>query len=204
VLAGWVAQRMGVPIERLVVASNQNDIVHRWIATGVMQAAGCDPTFSPSMDIVVSSNVERLLFELNDRDGGMTAEQLRHFRASGRLVTEPAEHRQVTSTFASGRADDAETLATIARVHRETGLLVDPHTAVALAVADSQPSADAPLVTLATAHPAKFPDAVRRATGITPPLPPHLADLLDRPERIVELPNDVAAVQAFVSSVSQR
>ena len=199
VLSGWIARQMGVPVERLIVGSNTNDILTRFFATGTMIAADVVPTLSPSMDIQVSSNVERLLFELNDRDGGLTAEQLGHFRATGRLAIEPDQRARLAPLFRAARADDADTLATMGAVYRDTGLLIDPHTAVGVSAA--RRAADvpgAPVVTLATAHPAKFPDAVLKATGVHPALPAHLADLFERPERTGLVANDLAAVESLV------
>jgi len=199
VLSGWVARRMGLPIERLVIGSNRNDILSRFLHSGIMATSVVVPTLSPSMDIQVSSNFERLLFELNHRDGGMTAEQLHHFRATGGLVVEPDQLEAVTSVFDATRVDDEATIEIIARTYAETGILVDPHTAVGLGAAGHDPTRSVPMVTLATAHPAKFPDAVEQATGIRPPLPAHLADLLDRPEHTTTLPNDLAKIEAFVA-----
>ena len=200
VLSGWVARRMGAPVERLVIGSNRNDILARFLHSGIMATTTVVPTLSPSMDIQVSSNFERLLFELNHRDGGMTAEQLQHFRATGSLVVEPDQLDAVTATFDAARVDDEATLAIIADTYRRAGILVDPHTAVGLgAAAVCRPPEGVPMVTLATAHPAKFPDAVEQATGVRPELPPHLADLWDRPERTSTLPNDLAKVEAFVA-----
>jgi threonine synthase len=158
------------------------------------------PTLSPSMDIQISSNFERLLFELNHRDGGMTAEQLQRFRVTGSLMVEPDQLAAVTAVFDAARFDDEATLGIIADTYATTGVLIDPHTAVGVGAARACPSErGVPMVTLATAHPAKFPDAVERATGVRPPLPAHLADLLDRPERTATLPNDLAKVEAFVA-----
>jgi threonine synthase len=151
------------------------------------------------MDIQVSSNFERLLFELNHRDGGLTAEQLHQFRATGSLVVEPDQMDAVTSVFDATRVDDETTIDIIASTYAATGILVDPHTAVGLGAARQHADRPVPMVTLATAHPAKFPDAVERATGIRPPLPAHLADLLDRRERTATLPNDLAKIEAFVA-----
>lgn len=205
VLAGWIARHTGAPIHRLVVGSNTNDILTRFFETHAMTVSGVVPTLSPSMDIQVSSNFERLLYEMNDRDGGMTAEQMRRFRSSGRLEVEADQYqRWLAPVFRAARFDDDQTLSEIARVHAETGLLIDPHTAVGLAAARACREPGIPMVALATAHAAKFPDAVERATGIRPPLPAHLADLLDRPERTTPLPNDLAAVEAFVRSVARR
>jgi threonine synthase len=204
VLAGWIAQRMGAPIDELVVGSNTNDILTRFFDTHSMDAEVVVPTLSPSMDIQVSSNFERLLFEMNDRDGGQTAEQLARFRTTGHLSVEPEQYqRWLAPTFRAARVNDDDTLAEIARVYRDCAMLIDPHTAVGTAAARRAHSGEVPVVTLATAHPAKFPDAVERATGVRPPLPAHLADLMERPERTSLLPNDLAAVQAFVRHVAR-
>lgn len=203
VFAGWIARRMGAPIDRLVVASNANDILTRFLKANDMSTSPVVPSLSPSMDIQVSSNFERLLFEMNDRDGGATAEQLQTFRTSGRLSVEPDQWADfIDGTFLAERVDDEETLEVIGLIHREAGMLLDPHTAVGVgAVAKLREAGALPhtTVTLATAHPAKFPDAVERATGVRPGLPPHLEDLFDRPEHITLLPNDLATVQKFVS-----
>ena len=202
VFSGWIAKRMGAPIGRLMVASNANDILTRFFNDNDMSSRPVVASLSPSMDIQVSSNFERLLFEINRRDGGLTAEQLRQFRASGRLTIEPdqrADH--IDGVFAAARLDDDETLEVIRRTYRSTGMLIDPHTAVGVGVAERVgPSIPGPIVTLATAHPAKFPDAVERATGIRPQLPGQLADLMERPERMTELPNDLGAVRRFVEA----
>ena len=204
VLAGWIARRMGAPIDDFIVASNTNDILTRFINDADMSAREVVPTLSPSMDIQVSSNFERLLFEMNGRDGGLTAEQLLRFRATGRLDVEADQRAEfIDGTFRAARCDDDATLAEIGRVHAETGMLIDPHTATGTAAARQLGDGCDAVVTLATAHPAKFPDAVERATGVRPSLPPHLADLFDRPERTQVLPNDLAAVQTFVRSVAR-
>ena len=206
VLSGWIAQKMGAPIDGFVVASNSNDILARFINDGDMSTRDVVPTLSPSMDIQVSSNFERLLFEMNGRDGGMTAEQLTRFRAAGSLQVEPDQRAAfIDGAFRAARCDDEATLAEIGRLYAETGMLVDPHTATGTAAARALGpcTPGTPVVTLATAHPAKFPDAVERATGVRPPLPAHLADLFERDERTRTLPNDLAAVQAFVRSVSR-
>lgn len=204
VFAGWIARRMGAPIDRLVVASNANDILTRFLKTNDMSTSPVVPSLSPSMDIQVSSNFERLLFEMNDRDGGATAEQLQKFRTSGRLSVEPDQWAEfIDGTFLAERVDDAATLEAIGLTYREAGMLLDPHTAVGVGAVAKLREAGALLhttVTLATAHPAKFPDAVERATGVRPGLPPHLEDLFDRPEHVTLLPNDLAAVQRFVST----
>ncbi len=202
VLSGWIAKRMGAPIDRLVVASNANDILTRFFQHNDMSTAPVVPSLSPSMDIQVSSNFERLLFEMNDRDGGATAEQLQRFRASGRLTVEPDQRAEfLEHTFLSARVDDAGTLDVMRRTYEASGMLLDPHTAVGVgAVEQLEHLGAGPIVTLGTAHPAKFPDAVEQATGVRPPLPPHLADLFEREEHFTVLPNDLAAVQQFVAT----
>jgi threonine synthase len=203
VLSGWIAQRMGAPIDGFVVASNTNDIVARFIESNDMSTAPVVPTFSPSMDIQVSSNFERLLFEMNGRDGGMTAEQLQRFRATGKLAVEHDQRAAwLTGRFRAARVDDGATIDVIRRTYRDAGMLVDPHTAVGLGAVEQLRAAGSltgDVVTLATAHPAKFPDAVERATGVHPSLPAHLADLFDRPERTTVLPNDLVEIQRFVA-----
>ncbi len=208
VLSGWIAQRMGAPIDQFVVASNTNDILTRFLRSNDMRTADVVPTLSPSMDIQVSSNFERLLFEMNGRDGGLTAEQLQRFRATGRLSVEDDQRAEwLDGRFLGARVDDAGTLDVIARTYAATGMLVDPHTAVGFGAVEALRSSgeiSGTVVTLATAHPAKFPDAVERATGVRPPLPAHLADLFERPEHTSVLPNDLATVQRFVASTFDR
>ena len=201
VLAGWIAKQMGADIEKLIVGSNSNDILTRFFETHSMDMLPVVPTLSPSMDIQVSSNFERLLFEMNNRDGGATTEQLNRFRQSGKLSVEPDQYAKwIAPTFRAHRANNDETLAVMKRIYGESGILVDPHTAVGIASAEACAEPGVPTITLATAHPAKFPDAVKRATGVHPDLPDHVADLFDREERIVNLPNDLQAIEAFVAS----
>ena len=201
VLAGWIAKQMGADIEKLVVGSNSNDILTRFFETHSMDMVPVVPTLSPSMDIQISSNFERLLFDMNNRDGGVTTEQLNQFRQQGKLSVEPDQFAKwIAPTFRAHRANDAETLAVMKRIYGESGMLVDPHTAVGIASAEACAEPGVPTITLATAHPAKFPDAVQKATGVHPALPDHVADLFDREERIVNLPNDLQAIEAFVAS----
>lgn len=195
IFAGWVAERMGLPIEQLVIASNSNDILTRWVGDGSMVAEEVVATLSPAMDIQVSSNHERLLFELSGRDGARTAELLQRFRGLGSVEAPQSDRFQAT------RVDDAETLATIRSIHDDFGMLVDPHTAVGIAAARAQRRrTDQPMVCVATAHPAKFPDAVEQATGIRPELPERLADLADRQEQFDVLPADLSVVEAHVEA----
>jgi len=203
VLAGWIARSTGAPIDHLLIASNANDILSRFVNDRDMSTADVVPTLSPSMDIQVSSNFERLLFEMNGRDGGLTAEQLQRFRATGTLQVEEGEFAEwISSTFTAGRVDDDQTLSEIGRVYRETGMLIDPHTATGTAAARRSDRSGA-VVCLSTAHPAKFPDAVERATGIRPELPSALGDLMERPEQITRLAADLADVSAFVRQISR-
>ena len=203
VLAGWIAKSTGASIDHLLIASNANDILARFVNDRDMSATEVVPTLSPSMDIQVSSNFERLLFEMNNRNGARTAEQLQHFRSSGTLEVEEANFRTwISSTFSAERVDDEETLAEIGRVYRDSGMLIDPHTATGTAAARRSRSNGA-TVCLSTAHPAKFPDAVEKATGIRPELPPELGDLMERSERMTDLPADLAGVSDFVRGVSR-
>jgi threonine synthase len=203
VLSGWIAQRMGAPVSDFIIASNSNDILTRFVNDNDMTTRPVVPTPSPSMDIQVSSNFERLLFEMNDRDGGMTAEQLGRFRHTGELVLEGDQiARWIKPTFRAASCSNDATLAEIRRVHAGSGQLIDPHTATGTAAVRTlgATASGRRVVTLATAHPAKFPDAVERATGIHPALPAHLADLFERTERTAVVANDLAAVEAFVAA----
>jgi len=199
VYAAYAAHRLGLPIAHLIVGSNRNDILARFFESGTMDVAPVEPTLSPSMDIQVSSNFERLLFELYDRDGAAVAQAMTDFRDTGRLAVGDNRWGAARELFDGHRTDDAGTLAEIRAVHAATGELVDPHTAVGLAAArERRRDATVPVVALACAHPAKFPDAVEEATGVRPALPPRLADLYEREERLTLLPNDLARVKAFV------
>ncbi len=193
IFSGWIAEQMGLPIGQLVIGSNSNDILTRWAADGSLVARPVVPTTSPSMDIQVSSNHERLLFELTGRDGARTADLLTRFREVG---TAEVPHND---RFEAASLDDRATLAVIREVHEATGRLVDPHTAVGIGAARARRTGDGPMVALATAHPAKFPDPVEQATGIRPPLPARLGDLFDRSERFERLPNDISSVREHVS-----
>ncbi|HKY13548.1 MAG TPA: threonine synthase [Microthrixaceae bacterium] len=199
ILAGWVAKQAGLPVDRLVVASNRNDILTRFFASGTLEMHEVMPTTSPSMDIQVSSNLERLLFEVLDRDGARVSDLLGAFRADGVASVPTSALEALRSEFDAGRLDDEEAGGVIRRVHDRTGLILDPHTAVGVGVAERlDGAAGVPVVCLGTAHPAKFPDAVEAAIGVRPPLPDHLADLFDRPERIEHIAADLADVEALV------
>lgn len=199
VYSGYAARAMGLPIAQLAVGSNRNDILTRFFETGVQEIRAVEPSLSPSMDIQVSSNFERLLFDLMGRDGAKVADAMTRFRTEGRLAVDDAALREVRKLFDGHRLDDPSTIETMRAVHRETGLMIDPHGAVGVAAARAlRRDRAVPIVALATAHPAKFPDAVERAVGIRPGLPSNLADLYERAERVTTLPNDLDAVKAFV------
>jgi len=200
VFAGHVAARMGLPVERLIVATNVNDILHRALANGDYSAGTVTPTAAPSMDIQVSSNFERLLFDVGGRDGKALAEQMRGFEASKAMRLTNAQREGAAALFSSARADATEMAQAMAWAYRECGEVIDPHTAIGVhAARAAELPREVPVVTLATAHPAKFPDAVERATGQRPALPSRVGDLFDREERYVELPGDYAAVAAYVA-----
>ncbi|MCY4515732.1 MAG: threonine synthase [Acidimicrobiaceae bacterium] len=203
VLAGDVARRMGVPIDRLVVATNHNDILTRTHRSGEMSISEVRPSTSPAMDIQVSSNFERLLFELGGRRGAALAADMAQFRTEKSLRLAPDVQTGLRAGFDAGAAGEAEVAATIAAVNESDERLIDPHTAVALAVARRDAPAggwSTPMAVMSTAHPAKFGDAVLEATGRQPELPPALAALADRPEHLTTLPNDLATVRDFVTA----
>jgi len=198
VYAAHVARRMGLPIAQLVIGTNRNDILARFINDGAMTIGAVEPSLSPAMDIQVSSNFERLYFELAGRDGAAVADAFRKFRASGSLPASRTLWQEARTLFAAHRVDDAGILAAIAANFRATGEILDPHGAVALAAAQAVGRKDVPMVTLAAAHPAKFADAVERALGFRPAAPERLAAVMNKPERISVLPNELAAVERFV------
>jgi len=208
VLAAWAARRMGVPIARLAVASNRNDILTRFLASNDMSIRPVQPSLSPSMDIGVSSNFERLLFEFLGRDGARTAAVMADFRATGRMAVPEAAWHQARTLFHGFALDDAGTIAEIRATHAATGYIADPHTAVALAAARADRCAHLPTVVAATAHPAKFPDAMRQAFGETlgtsPPLPAHLASLYERPERYSIVPADLTVIESRLRALIAR
>jgi len=204
-LAAWAARRMGLPIARLIAASNRNDIIARFLAANDMSTRPVEPSLSPSMDIGVSSNFERLLFELLDRDAKATAQAMQAFRTTGRMPVSEIAWKRATGALHGFTLDDPGTSAEIRRLHAASGYLADPHTAIGIAAARALACAHGvPTIAMATAHPAKFPDAIEQAVGIRPPLPPRLADLYERPERVTHVPRDLAAVQACVRATVLR
>jgi len=197
IFAGYVAKRMGLPIERLVIATNQNDILHRTLQSGEHRKEGVTPSISPSMDIQVSSNFERLLFDLYDREGE-AIEQLMGELGRGGFALSQGALEQLRGEFDSGACSEAETAETIKMMADTTGEVLCPHSAVAVKVAREQGGGAVPMVALATAHAAKFPDAVEAACGLRPSLPPHMADLFERDERLTRCANDLGALKALI------
>ncbi|WP_101067421.1 threonine synthase [Roseovarius salinarum] len=197
IFAGYIARRMGLPIERLVVATNQNDILHRCLGAGEYRPEGVAPSISPSMDIQVSSNFERALYYAYGQDGTAIARLMEELQEGGFSLSQGALE-SLRETYDSGRCDEDETRATIRRVLGESGELLCPHSAVGVAVADAHRRPGTPMVTLATAHPAKFPDAVEAASGRHPALPARLSDLYERPERATQVPNELAAIETLI------
>ena len=204
IFAGYVAKRMGLPIRTLRIAANINDILPRTLKTGIYEVKEVHATASPSMDIQVSSNFERLLFEASGRDADTVRRLMASLTQSGRFVLPGGMLARIREQFEAGRADETETSAAIRAAWREAGDLVDPHTAVALAVADRDVTdSRVPNIVLSTAHPAKFPDAVQAACGVRPQLPPWLDGLMSKGEQLKIMRNDQAEVERFVLSVSR-
>ena len=204
VYAGYVALGMGLPIDRLVVATNVNDILARTMATGIYDLHEVVATSSPSMDIQVASNFERLLFDAYGRDGGSVRRLMSSLEQSRRFALSERALSSMRAVFSADRADEEETAATIRTMLRETGHFIDPHTAVAVAVAEKETrDPSIPMVVLGTAHAAKFPDAVEAACGVRPALPQWLADLDQRRERVTTLPVDPIAVERHILSRSR-
>ncbi len=200
VFAGRVAQRTGAGIDRFVVASNRNDILTQFFTSGSMTIGGVEPSLSPSMDIQVSSNLERLIYELLDDQGSVVSEMMSQFRSSGHIDFSGAVGHKLSESWSGQSLSDSETLEVIRQVHEANRILVDPHTAVGIGAAqrDRGDGDVGTSIVMATAHPAKFPDAVEKATGVRPPLPKHMEDLYERTERYEVLPKDFATVCEFV------
>ena len=200
VFAGYVAQKMGLPIKQLIIATNENDILRRTLDTGRYEMDGVSATTSPSMDIQISSNFERLLFEANDRDADQTKTQMDGLKQSGSFTLSEKALKSIRTDFGAGTSDQAQTAAIQQNVLEGASYLMDPHTAVAYKVANENLSADVPMITLSTAHPAKFPAAVKAATDVDAELPTWLSDLYEREERFEVLENAQDAVEAFIKS----
>lgn len=197
IFAGYVAKRMGLPIDRLIIATNQNDILHRTLQSGDHTKTGVTPSISPSMDIQVSSNFERLVFDLYDREGAAVMQLFDALKVDGTFKLSQGATDRLRDEFDSGRCSEDETSASIKSTLAGTGEVLCPHSAVGVKVANEN-MGDAPMITLATAHPAKFPAAVEDACSIHPALPPHMADLYDRDERVTRVAGDLATIQDVI------
>jgi len=199
VFAGYVAREMGLPINQFVVGSNHNDILTRFFATGTMQAEGVHPSITPSMDIQVSSNFERLLFELTKRDGSMVHGWMNSFAEQGRFSVNEGHYAQACKLFSAGKLDDQETRSEMARLYSSCGYVVDPHSAIGVATARrDEMGHDGPMIVLGTAHPAKFPQAVFDSIGIEPELPARVKHIMKADERVEQAPADLAAMQKMI------
>ena len=199
IFAGYVASKIGLPIERLIIGTNTNDILTRFLETGEMETAEVVPTISPAMDIQVSSNFERLLFDISGRDGRAVGKAMKVFRQSGKMIATSETLEGINRLFAAARLQDEGIKRQINATYETSGVIVDPHTAVGLHAAKKcTEDISVPVVALSTAHPAKFPVAVEEAIGVYPKLPPGLTDLLGRPERFDTLPNELGIIQSFI------
>lgn len=198
VFAGFIAKQMGLLIERLVIATNQNDILHRCLETGTYAKQGVRPSMSPSMDIEVSSNFERALFWAYGQDGAAISDLMTDLSNSGSFTVAQNALAALKGTYDSGRADEAETTAMIKLARETMNEVLCPHSAIGVHVAEQHAASSTPMITLATAHPAKFPDAVEGATGTRPALPPRMSDLFEREERFTQVPNDLGAIEALI------
>ena len=200
IFAGYGAKRMGLQIEQLIIGSNRNDILTRFLKSGHMRMRGVYPTISPSMDIQISSNFERLLFELYDRDESVVRTLMKSFKEKGEFHVGKKQWSEATDLFSAQRYSDDETCSIIRKISRENGELLDPHSAIGLASGMELRNSNTKLITLATAHPAKFPNAVKKASGILPSLPERLSNLHKKEEHYNILDNDLVQVQEFVKS----
>lgn len=200
ILAGWAAKRMGLPIDRLMIGTNANDILARTLGSGTYEIKGVEPTTSPSMDIQISSNFERLLFEAYGRDGAAVRRLMASLSQSRSFMIKAAPLARIREEFSAEAVNEAKVIDEMMQTYRSTGYILDPHSAIGTragrALLKSQP--EVPVVALSTAHPAKFPDAVERATGVRPGLPPHMADLMERKESFTVLANDQSVVERFI------
>lgn len=204
ILAAWAAKQMGVPIARFIVGSNRNDILARFLRANDMSVQGVEPSLSPSMDIQLSSNFERLLYEFLGRDAESLRKTMAAFRSTGKMTVAEPVWRAISKDFTGFRLSDEQTLTEIARLYRECGYLADPHSIIGIAAARELGPIGLPVIAAATAHPAKFPDAIEKAVGSRPPLPPHLSDLYERDENFIRAPNDLAAIQERVRNFANR
>ncbi len=201
IFAGYIARGMGLPVEKLIVATNNNDILHRFFQNNDYRKETLHQTLSPSMDIMVSSNFERLLFDMHNRDGGAMAELMSVFQETGNIRVDDEAWQAIKALFDSSRSDDQQVCDTISALHKKTGYLADPHTATGIRATETLELArETPMVTLATAHPVKFPDAIVKAGLDAPALPAHMTDLFEREERYDILENDLPSLKAFIQN----
>ena len=198
IFAGYIAKRMGLPIDQLVVATNQNDILHRCLSTGKYEKDEVLPSLSPSMDIQISSNFERALFEAYDRDGSAVSRVMEELSQKGRFLLSQGVSKKLGQYFSSNSASEEETLATIQKSFAQTGELLCPHSAIGVNVAEKVRVPETPMITLATAHPSKFPDAVEKASNLRPTLPERMDDLYERSERLTRVENDLTKLKEIV------
>lgn len=204
IFAGYIARGMGLPVEKLIVATNNNDILHRFFQSNDYRKDELHQTLSPSMDIMVSSNFERLLFDMHNRDGIAMAELMSNFQETGSIRVNEQTWQEIKTLFDSSRSDDQQVCDTISSLHRKTGYLADPHTATAIrATEELELAQETPVVTLATAHPVKFPEAIIKAELDTPALPDHMADLLEREERYTILENDLTILKTYIEKLNR-
>ncbi len=204
IFAGYAAKRMGLPIKKLMLGSNENDILPRFLETGVMEKRDVKPSISPSMDIQVSSNFERLLYEMLDHDAKAVSHLMETFKYERSYHVSAPVLERVRNIFAGVRCSDEETKSEIGRIYKASGEIVDPHSAIGFAAAEKFGEKDVPSIVLATAHPAKFPVPVREATGITPSLPSRLSDLMTRRENFTVLPNTREAIKYFIDTAERK
>jgi len=195
IFAGYIAHKMGLPIKKLIVATNQNDILHRFFTKNDYSKNGVVPTYSPSMDIQVSSNFERLLFDLYNNDGQKISQLMDKFKSEGKLSVTEDVFNKTKDIFSSHSSNDDEIQKTIKGVYKKEGYIIDPHTATGVRAAQQE---DGVVITLATAHPAKFPDVIEKTIGLKPELPEHLYDLIEREEKYTELPNDIGKIKGYI------
>ena len=198
VLAGYVAKKMGLPIHKLIVGSNQNDILTRFFESGVMQMKGVTPTLSPSMDIQISSNFERYLFELLQRDSEHLNSLMTSFHETGEFSVDNSVLQKAKGDFNAFRLDDGQTAKDIKAVYQSTGEIIDPHSIIGVSAAKQEKDQSAPIVVLGTAHPAKFPDAIKQSIGVDCPLPHHVGDLMSLPEKSQDVENDKSEIQSLI------
>ena len=204
IFAGYAAKRMGLPIKKLMLGSNENDILPRFLETGVMEKRDVKPSISPSMDIQVSSNFERLLYEMLDHDAKAVSHLMETFKYERSYHVSAPVLERIRDIFAGVRCSDEETKSEIGKIYKASGEIVDPHSAIGFAAAEKFGEKDVPSIVLATAHPAKFPVPVREATGITPSLPSRLSDLMTRRENFTVLPNTREAIKYFIDAAERK